>query len=96
MLSARIAVALAAVFFGSVAGLSAMVVFHRIVDAVNRLLPPEQQFNTLWWYWPKNRRLMAEYSRQYPDRTLQLKYRILVAAAFVSLSVTVWAIGFFR
>jgi len=96
MSSTRIVVAIAAMVLTSVAGLSATIVFQQIVDAVNQRLPQDQQFDPLWWYWPKNRRLMAEYRRHYPARTLEFKYRILLGAAFVSLFVVLWAIGFFR
>jgi hypothetical protein len=96
MSSARIAVAIIAIVLSSVAGLSANVLFQQIVKAVNLRLPREQQFDPLWWHWPKRRRLMTEYRRQYPDRALEIKYRILVAAAFVSIFAAVWAIGFFR
>jgi hypothetical protein len=96
MSSAKIVVAIVAIVFASVAGLSSAVVFQRMVEAVNQRLPQDQQFNTHWWYWRKNRRLMAEYRRLCPDRTLEGKYRILVAAAFVSLLVVMWAMGFFR
>jgi hypothetical protein len=96
MSSTRIVVASAAMILTSVGGLSATLVFQQMVDAVNQRLPQDQQFNPLWWYWPKSRRLVAEYRRHYPDRTLEIKCRIWVAAAFVSLLVGLWAIGFFR
>src|SRR5690348_11325125 len=96
MSSIRIVIAIAAMISVSISGLFATIVFQQIVDAVNRRLPGEQQFDPLWWYWPKNRRLIAEYRRHYPDRTLEIKYRVLFGAALVSLLVVVWAVGFFR
>jgi hypothetical protein len=96
MSSTKIVVAIAAFVFAAIAGVYSTIVFRQIVDAVNQRLPQEQQFDPLWWHWPKNRRLMTECRRHYPDRTLEIKYGILVAAAFVSLLVAVWGIGFFR
>ena len=93
---ARVIVAIVAITLFIIAGVSSFGVFHQIVEEVNQRLPEGKQFDPLWWYWPKNRRLMAEYRRLCPERTLEVKYRLLVAAGFVSLFVLAWAIGFFR
>jgi len=94
MSHARIAVAIVAIPLFFTAAVSSIVVFHQIVDAVNQRLPQDQQFDPLWWYWPKTRRLMKEYRRLYPEGALNLRFRFLVAAGVVPLFALAWAIGF--
>jgi hypothetical protein len=96
MSPARIVVAIVAIPLFFIAAVSSIVVFHQIVDAVNRRLPQDQQYDPLWWYWPKTRRLMTEYRRLYPEGALNLKYGFLVAAGVVTLFALAWAIGFFH
>jgi hypothetical protein len=94
MSSTKIAVAITAIVFTATAGVYSTIVFQQIVDAVNQRMPQHQN-DSLWWSWLKYRRVIAEYRRLYPDRTLEGKYRISVAAAFVSLFALAWAIGIF-
>jgi hypothetical protein len=96
MSSAKIVVAIAAIALVATAGLYSTIVFQEMVDAVNERMPQGEQFNPLWWYWPKSQKLMVEYRRLYPDRTLVGKYKISVAAGIMSLFALAWAIGFFR
>jgi hypothetical protein len=96
MSPARVAVAIAAIPLFIIAGVSSFIVFHQIVDAVNQRLPQDRQFDPLWWYWPKTQKLMVEYRRFYPDRTLEKKVKALGVVGFAVLLVVAWAIGFFR
>ncbi len=53
-----------------------------MVDEVNKLLPVEQQFSPLGWYWSKYERLNLEYKRLYPSGNLWKRFRVFTALMF--------------
>ena len=79
----------------SVCGLTASLVGSEMVDKVNGLLPAEQQFAPLGWYWSKYRRLKNEYKRLYPAGNLLRMQRALTLVMFACLLISCWGFGFF-
>lgn len=90
------------VIFGIVAlacvsgcGMVATFANYEMMEKVNELLPKEEQFGPLGWYFSKHQRLRREYKRLYPDGRLLLKVRVLTALMFACLLISVWGFGLF-
>jgi hypothetical protein len=72
----------------------ALVVFE-MVDRVNERLPEDRQFSHVWWYASKQKRLLIEYERLYPDGGLARRWRMLVVLLFAFGFVSAWGMGIF-
>jgi|HubBroStandDraft_5_1064220.scaffolds.fasta_scaffold1485840_1 hypothetical protein len=94
-MSARLVVGLIALVGGSIFGIASTVVHLEMVGKVNAILPRERQFAELGWYWQKSERMHREYRMLFPDGDLLRKWRVMVAAAVVSLLICAWSLGLF-
>ncbi len=63
------------------------------VEKVNDLLPEDQRFQALGWYYGKRRRFEKEYERLFPDRKHRRKERILVLLGAIALLGACIAMG---
>jgi hypothetical protein len=79
----------------SICGLVGSLASFEMVDKVNDMLPKEQRFAALGWYFSKYQRLNREYKRLYPDGRLLLKVRVLTALMFACLLICALSFGFF-
>jgi len=94
-MSFRLIIAIIAGVGVPVCGLTAASAGFEMVDKVNKLLPAEQQFAPLGWYYSKYKRLNYEYRRLYPDGNLLRRYRALTLLMFACGLVSCWGFGLF-
>jgi hypothetical protein len=80
----------------SICGLVASLTNLEMADKVNEMLPKDEQFFPLGWYFSKTERLHREYKRLYPDGRLLLKFRVLTAMMFACVLICACVLGFFR
>ena len=72
-------------------GLWSTIVWHEMVEEVNRRLSPERRFEPLGWYPSKSLALIAEYRRLYPEGLLYRRFLILTAALFsLVIALALW------
>ena len=75
-------------------GLAASITVIQMVETVNAMLPKEERFGELWWYWPKNARFYRTYRNLCPESRLLHRLRWLYGAALTSLVAGAALIGF--
>jgi len=73
--------------------LGGLVVSLERVEKVNDLLPQDQRFQALGWYYGKRRRFEKEYERLFPDRKLRRKERTPMLLGTIALRRACLAMG---
>jgi hypothetical protein len=63
------------------------------VEKVNELLPEDQRFQALGWYYGKRRRFEKENERPFPGRRLRRKERTLMLLTAITLLGACLAMG---
>jgi len=71
-------------------GLSGAVIVQDMVDEVNRRLPPEQRYGSLWWGPIKKLNLVRDYKHLCPDGPLLRYMRVYLAVFFLVFAVGVY------
>jgi hypothetical protein len=94
-MATRFIVGIVALACVSACGMLATYANYEMMEKVNELLPKEEQFGPLGWYFSKHKRLRREYKRLYPDGRLLLKVRLLTALMFACLFICAWGFGLF-
>jgi len=95
-MSTRLIVGTIALACFSIFGLVASLTNLQMLDQVNDMLPRNEQFATLGWYFSKYQRLNREYKRLYPGGRLLLKVRVLIVLMFACLFLSAWGFGILR
>ena len=75
-------------------GLAANITVIQMVETVNAMLPKEERFEVLWWYWPKTARLYRMYRSLFPESRLLLRLHWLYGTALTSLVAAAALLGF--
>jgi hypothetical protein len=92
-MTALVIVGIAALACVSILGLVASLAHFEMVDKVNDMLPKNEQFAPLGWYFSKYQRLTREYKRLYPGGRLLLKFRVLRALTLVCFLICALCFG---
>jgi hypothetical protein len=93
---ALIIIGIVALVGASICGLVASLTNLEMADKVNEMLPKDEQFFPLGWYFSKTQRLHRGYKRLCPDGRLLIKCRVLTVVAFACLLICACLLGFFR
>ena len=75
-------------------GLAASITVIQMVETVNAMLPKEERFEVLGWYWPKTARFYRTYRNLCPGGRLLHRLHWLYGAALTSLVAAAALLGF--
>lgn len=94
-MTSHVIVGILAFVCGLACAITGTLVVFEMVDRVNERLPEDRQFSHLWWYPSKQKQLLIEYERLYPNGRLARKWRVLTVLLFAFGLVFAWGIGIF-
>ena len=89
-MTTHVIVGIVAFVCGLVCAITGTLVVFEMVNGVNEKLPEDQQFSHLWWYPSKQKQLLLEYERLYPDGGLARRWRVLIILVFAFGFVSAW------